>query len=198
MHTAENTATIEDQTEQRTSPAVTEILEVIEEIINEEQKQPKELQLQDIAEESNTPLRQNVVESELSGLVEEALCEAHGGVSCNNQSKDKGDNKAERTNDNHAEKWVEDKILRLEEGLTVDQLEVDNSASERRSPPQPQPRKSVRARRPPKKFDDFYMNQMVARSIDNKLSALSTLVQSGVLNNLDSETAHKMALSILQ
>lgn len=65
LQTAENTATVKDQTNQRRSPAVTEIPEVIEEIIHEERNQLEHLQLQDI-EESNNPQRQSVVESKLS------------------------------------------------------------------------------------------------------------------------------------
>ncbi|KAL4232438.1 hypothetical protein ACF0H5_007131 [Mactra antiquata] len=65
------------------------------------------------------------------------------------------------------------------------------------SRPQPVPRRSTRERRPPQKYSDFYMNQMVFRPRDNKIYALNTLLQSGILDNIDSDTVHVILGAII-
>ena len=63
-------------------------------------------------------------------------------------------------------------------------------------PPPRQPRRPVRERRPPQKFDEYYMYQMVPK--DPKLQALDILVKSGILDEVDGETAHRLIGAIMK
>ena len=63
--------------------------------------------------------------------------------------------------------------------------------------PVPLPRRSTRNRKLPTKFEDYQLHQMVARPYDRKLQAIDSLLKSGVLNDMDNDTAHKIIASII-
>lgn len=65
-----------------------------------------------------------------------------------------------------------------------------------RKPPTPVPRRSTRSKLMPKKLEDYHMYQMTTRPYDRKLKAAETLLKSGVLNDIDSDTAHSILASI--
>lgn len=64
--------------------------------------------------------------------------------------------------------------------------------------PTPQPRRSARERRPPKRFDEYHLYQMNVRSVDSRLHTVNTLMESGVLANIDADTTHRMLAAIFQ
>lgn len=66
----------------------------------------------------------------------------------------------------------------------------------RRERPKPPPRRSMRDKRPPRKFEDFYMMEMQTRPLDKKIEAVNSIMSSGVLGGLDSEIAHKIMRAI--
>ncbi|XP_052760888.1 uncharacterized protein LOC128203494 [Mya arenaria] len=70
--------------------------------------------------------------------------------------------------------------------------EEDRKPKER---PTPVPRRSDRVRKPPNRFGEYqmYSNQPV----DRKLQALDTLMQSGVLRDVDSEMAYQLIGAIM-
>ena len=59
----------------------------------------------------------------------------------------------------------------------------------------PEPRRSTRERRPPDRYGDFVMSKMV-QPVDTKIVAAATLMQSGILNSMDTETAHIILAAI--
>ena len=63
--------------------------------------------------------------------------------------------------------------------------------------PEPQPRRSNREKKVPKRFDEFQMYGMVVRPVDMKLQALGAVMKSGILNEMDSEAAHKLVISLM-
>ncbi|XP_053380153.1 uncharacterized protein LOC123561773 [Mercenaria mercenaria] len=60
------------------------------------------------------------------------------------------------------------------------------------------PRRPTRERKLPKHFEDFHMYRMVARPVDTKLQALDALMKSGALTEMDSDTAHKLIVSLMK
>ena len=74
----------------------------------------------------------------------------------------------------------------------------DKSQREGRPPPKPPERRSVRERKQPAWFDSYQMNQMVARPYDNKLMALDELMNSGILNRVNADVAHKLILAVMK
>ena len=61
--------------------------------------------------------------------------------------------------------------------------------------PVPIPRRSARERKPPSKV--YLMYQMVNLHIDNKLQALENIMKSGILRQIDSDTAHRVVTAIM-
>ncbi|XP_052806557.1 uncharacterized protein LOC128235802 [Mya arenaria] len=58
------------------------------------------------------------------------------------------------------------------------------------------PRRSSRQRRMPARYDAYQMNQMIPRPQDSRLQALTELVESGILNNIDTMIAQKILDSV--
>ncbi|XP_060557360.1 uncharacterized protein LOC132717812 [Ruditapes philippinarum] len=74
-----------------------------------------------------------------------------------------------------------------------------NTNRKRLLPPDP-PRRSDRARKPPKRYEDFQMYGMVNTSTtpyDSRFKALETLIGSGVLQTMDIDTARKLVTSLM-
>ena len=67
---------------------------------------------------------------------------------------------------------------------------------------QPAVRRSVRDRRPPKKYDGYVMKQVTRRPTDirtdYRIQALTELVNSGVLQNIDSLIAQRLVDSVMK
>ena len=59
-------------------------------------------------------------------------------------------------------------------------------------------RRSKRNPKPPKKFDEYYMNQMTSRPIDRRLQTLQKLLGSGILNELDSDMTHNILDAVMR
>ena len=91
-----------------------------------------------------------------------------------------------------------------EPGHTEDKEEVHHTEEAEPKPPDPithpvpQPRRSTREKKTPKRFDEFQMYGMVVRPVDTKLQALGAVMKSGVLNEMDNETAHKLVISLMR
>lgn len=64
----------------------------------------------------------------------------------------------------------------------------------KKTPPVPQ-RRSVRQRKPP---DRYIMHQMTPRPYDSKIQTLNVLLDSGVLDDMDSDMAHKLLGAIFK
>lgn len=77
---------------------------------------------------------------------------------------------------------------------TRDTTEVQNREPIRPTPP---PRRSVRERKQPVKYEDYQLFQMVNRPVDSRLQNLDRLMSSGLLGEVDSETAHRMIYAIM-
>lgn len=73
-------------------------------------------------------------------------------------------------------------------------IEIDNT----QNTPTPAPRRSTRERRMPKRYEDFQMYSIVTRPYDSKLQALSEVMESGILNNMDADIAKRLISSIFQ
>ncbi|XP_060552194.1 uncharacterized protein LOC132713574 [Ruditapes philippinarum] len=74
-----------------------------------------------------------------------------------------------------------------------------NTNRKRLLPPDP-PRRSDRARKPPKRYEDFQMYGIVNTSTtpyDSRFKALETLIGSGVLQTMDIDTARKIVTSLM-
>ncbi|KAL4222712.1 hypothetical protein ACF0H5_018753 [Mactra antiquata] len=77
-----------------------------------------------------------------------------------------------------------------------DTVESNSEIDDNCNRPVPQPR---RLRKPPDRFKDFYLYQMVEdRSIDRRLSALDNLFKSGVLSRIDNDIAHTIICNIMK
>ena len=59
------------------------------------------------------------------------------------------------------------------------------------------PRRSSKLRKPPNRLGDYVSKVMSPRPFDNRLHALQELMNSGIINNLDSETAHRLIAAIM-
>ncbi|XP_060576452.1 uncharacterized protein LOC132733789 [Ruditapes philippinarum] len=75
------------------------------------------------------------------------------------------------------------------------QIIEEHDNTEEKKAPIPKPRKSERKKKPPDRYGEYVYS--LTRPIDNKLHSLDTLMRSGVLNNMDSETAHRIIQSIM-
>ncbi len=64
-------------------------------------------------------------------------------------------------------------------------------------PPRP-PRRSVRTKKPPDKYGDFVSYQMANAPADRKLYALQTLMESGILSEIDSDMAHTLIGAVMK
>ena len=63
--------------------------------------------------------------------------------------------------------------------------------------PVPAPRRSTRQKKPPNRYGDAVAHWISPRPIDNKVKALDELLKSGVLSNMDLESAHKILKAIM-
>jgi hypothetical protein len=77
----------------------------------------------------------------------------------------------------------------------TEQIIEEHDNTEEKKAPIPKPRKSERKKKPPDRYGEYVYS--LTRPIDNKLHSLDTLMRSGVLNNMDSETAHRIIQSIM-
>ena len=87
------------------------------------------------------------------------------------------------------------------EDQTIDTSTTEVGSTEvdvQRNVPVPVPRRSSRTSQPPVRFEDYYMKQMVARPYDSKLQALTVLLNSGILDNMDSTIAHSVVGAIMK
>ncbi|XP_060594144.1 uncharacterized protein LOC132748508 [Ruditapes philippinarum] len=64
--------------------------------------------------------------------------------------------------------------------------------------PKPAPRRSTRDKKPPSKYEDYYMNAVVPRPYDSKIQAVDVLMKSGILNQVDTAVAHKLLEAIMK
>ena len=62
--------------------------------------------------------------------------------------------------------------------------------------PVPAPRRSSRQKKSPNRYGEFVFKCMNQRPIDNRLQALDEVMKSGILNNMDSDTAHRIVSAI--
>ena len=92
---------------------------------------------------------------------------------------------------------IVDEQDRQEIRVDVKTEDVEIGIEEHRTPPVPQPRRSIRERKPPDKYKDYQMNQMVPRPLDYKIQALNALMNSGVLDEVDCETAHRLVGAVM-
>ncbi|KAL4233166.1 hypothetical protein ACF0H5_007851 [Mactra antiquata] len=99
------------------------------------------------------------------------------------------------------------------EGATAETLDTEVDEGHK-SPPVPQPRRSARERRVPQRYSDYIMHQMVvppdrdfadmransvaSAGIDLKISALFTLMGSGVLDSVEPDIAKGIVACILK
>ena len=89
------------------------------------------------------------------------------------------------TDDNEGETQVEEEETHVKEvQMAIEELP--------RPPPKPHPRRSVRERKPPVWHDAYQMNQMVPRQYDSNLQAFDVLINSGVLNRIDTQVAKRL------
>ena len=63
--------------------------------------------------------------------------------------------------------------------------------------PVPAPRRSSRQQKPPDRYGNFIFKCINQRPIDNRLQALDELMKSGILSNMDSDTAHRIVSAIM-
>ena len=63
--------------------------------------------------------------------------------------------------------------------------------------PKPQPRRSTRDKKPIDRYGNPVMYPMVNQPVDRKMQTLQTLIESGILGDLDNEMAHKIIGAIM-
>ena len=84
-----------------------------------------------------------------------------------------------------------------EKGAAKDKSADDGEAEETlKEPPTQVPRRSVRPKKLPKKLQDYHLYQTAARPYNCKQKAVEILLHSGVLNEIDNDTAHRILASI--
>lgn len=59
-------------------------------------------------------------------------------------------------------------------------------------------RRSRRNPKPPKRYDEYYMNLMTNRPVDRRLQTLQKLLGSGILNDLDSDMTHSILDAVMR
>jgi len=83
-----------------------------------------------------------------------------------------------------------------------DHEDTDGDVRNTEEESQPAVRRSVRDRRPPKKYDGYVMKQVTRRPTDlrtdYRIHALTELVNSGVLQNIDSLIAQRLVDSVMK
>ena len=85
-----------------------------------------------------------------------------------------------------------------EEENTSEEDKKTKTQQEEKSIPIPAPRCSTRPKKPPDRFGDFVSKMMSPQPIDSKIHALGKLMRSDVLNNVDSDTAHRLIAAIMK
>jgi len=107
--------------------------------------------------------------------------------------------------DEHTETYAEED----EEHEDIPQEEPDNDTADRfeenriqepaelNQTPVPQSRKSTRQKKAPDRYGDWIFKPMVMKPVGEKLQTLNTLLSSVVLNELNSEMAHRIVSSKL-
>ena len=63
--------------------------------------------------------------------------------------------------------------------------------------PVPAPRRSSRQQKLPDRYGNFIFKCINQHPIDNRLQALDELMKSGILSNMDSDTAHRIVSAIM-
>ena len=58
--------------------------------------------------------------------------------------------------------------------------------------PIPAPRRSAREKKLPQRYDQYIMYRLSSREVDNRFHALDVLAKSGVLSEMDADTAHRL------
>ena len=58
--------------------------------------------------------------------------------------------------------------------------------------PIPAPRRSAREKKLPQRYDQYIMYRLASREVDNRFHALDVLAKSGVLSEMDADTAHRL------
>ena len=106
------------------------------------------------------------------------------------------ENVVENDNDAQQDEEKEDSIESESSGQKVDNTEIE-ILKEERNLPVPAPRCSSRPRKPPDRYGEFVCDVMSPRPIDTKIHAVNELMKSGILNSVDTDTAHKILLAIL-
>ena len=86
------------------------------------------------------------------------------------------------------------------EEVTSTSQEQEPHTPEQKSPPKPipAPRRSMRERRVPQRYDQYVMYRLTNREVDNRLHALDALANSGVLNDMDADTAHRLISAFMK
>ena len=73
----------------------------------------------------------------------------------------------------------------------------DGVVKEGNTRPKPQPRRSTRDKKPIDRYGNPVMYPMVNQPVDRKMQTLQTLIESGILGDLDNEMAHKIIGAIM-
>lgn len=123
-----------------------------------------------------------------------------------NEEKSKDNQTKERTKEEDSIK-TDLKVGKKDEKVLTDTnkkqtAEDSRNVTERRpdtlQPPVPAPRRSSRERKPPSRFAEYHMNLVVPRPYDNKIHAMNILMSSGVLNEVDTEVAHRLLEAVMK
>jgi hypothetical protein len=73
-----------------------------------------------------------------------------------------------------------------------DATEKQNDETNNEVKPVPMPRRTGRTRRPPDRYGEYQMNRMAQCSGDNKFQVLDKLMNSGILDDVDSVLAYRI------
>lgn len=106
-------------------------------------------------------------------------------------NKDATERKEVTSTDDRKEKHTENISEQLDETADAE-VESNRDAAE------VLPRRSQRDRKPPKRFESYYMHQITSRPLDRRLQALQKLLGSGILDELDSDMTHSILESVIK
>jgi len=95
---------------------------------------------------------------------------------------------------------VEDRDRDIGSSTTEEETQEPDGSPDTRpdNRPLPIPRRSTRDRRPPQRFSDYYLHQMVTVDpVDERVQSIFHLIKSGIFKEVDSETARKMISAVI-
>ena len=77
------------------------------------------------------------------------------------------------------------------------ELVEETSSRDEEQKPIPKPRRSAREKKAPDRYSEYIMYRMTEQRCDKRLQALDVIVRSGVLVEIDNDTAHKLVKAIV-